>query len=81
MPRGRCILPGFYDAHCHFTGYAQNLQYVDLRGARSFKEVIERLKAHQKDHPSSWLCGRGWDQNLWADKSFPDRLDLDAVFW
>lgn len=77
---GRCVLPGFYDAHAHFTGYAQSLQYVDLRGARSFKEVIERLKAHQKDHPSAWLCGKGWDQNLWADKSFPNRIDLDSVF-
>ncbi len=77
---GRCVLPGFYDAHCHFTGYAQNLQFADLRGTRSLKEVIARLETHQKTHPSSWLCGRGWDQNLWADKRFPDRASLDSVF-
>ena len=77
---GRCVLPGFYDAHCHFTGYAQSLQAVDLRGSRSFKEVVERLKVHQKDHPSAWLCGKGWDQNLWANKNFPTKSDLDSVF-
>lgn len=77
---GRCVLPGFYDSHCHFTGYAQSLQYIDLRGSRSIKEVIERLKKHQKEHPSAWLCGRGWDQNLWKDKNFPNRKDLDSVF-
>src|SRR5690606_18322695 len=27
-----------------------------------------------------WLTGRGWDQNDWENKEFPDRAELDAVF-
>ena len=26
-----------------------------------------------------WILGRGWNQELWADKRFPTAADLDAV--
>ncbi len=74
---GRHIYPGFIDAHCHFVGFAEGMQYVDLLGCRSFAEVLERLhRAHDPSKPG-WLIGRGWDQNLWPEKEFPgnDRLN------
>jgi predicted amidohydrolase YtcJ len=78
---GHFIFPGFYDAHCHFIGYAQTLAQADLVGAASPQEVIERLKAFRKQNPDlPWLLGRGWDQNDWIDKSFPDRRLLDEAF-
>jgi predicted amidohydrolase YtcJ len=36
-------------------------------------ELAARLPA------GSWIEGRGWDQNLWPGKSFPDARVLDAV--
>lgn len=77
---GKPVYPGFYDAHCHFTGYADNLRKADLVGTLSFQEVCRRLTEHQKDFPSEWVLGRGWDQNDWPDKRFPDRKDLDLLF-
>jgi len=78
--QGGIVYPGFIDAHCHFYGLALMLQQADLKGSTSFKMVIERLKAHQtKLHPQ-WLLGRGWDQNLWEDKNFPDNTLLDENF-
>lgn len=78
--QGGIVYPGFIDAHCHFYGLALMLQQADLKGATSFKMVVERLKAHQtKLHPH-WLLGRGWDQNLWEDKNFPDNTLLDENF-
>jgi predicted amidohydrolase YtcJ len=78
--QGRVVYPGFIDAHCHFYGLAIMLQQADLNGAESFEEVIERLKAHRDLHHPQWLLGRGWDQNLWETKEFPDNSLLDKVF-
>lgn len=79
--QGQPIYPGFYDAHAHFFGYAQTYGQADLNGASSFDEIIDRLKAFRNAHPDApWLLGRGWDQNLWEDKSFPTRERLDAEF-
>lgn len=78
---GLPVYPGFYDAHAHFFGFAQTLGQADLVGAASFEEIIQRLKAFRTEFPNAeWLIGRGWDQNLWENKSFPDRARLDEEF-
>ncbi len=78
---GLPVYPGFYDAHSHFMGFASTLMQADLMGSASFEEIIDRLKAFRSEFPEAqWLVGRGWDQNLWPVKSFPDRAWLDEVF-
>lgn len=77
---GKTILPGLIDAHAHFVGYALGLQECDLVGTKSFGEVIERVKTFSKTNKLPWIIGRGWDQNDWAEKSFPDRKMLDSLF-
>ena len=77
---GKPVYPGFIDAHCHFYGYALSLQQVNLTGTGSFVEIIELLKRDSADFPGEWLIGRGWDQNDWNDKVFPDRKELDRLF-
>ena len=79
--QGDAVYPGFMDGHCHFTGYGENLvRWADLKGCRSFDEVIERLKVHDSLYPAEWLLGRGWDQNLWEGAEFPDNARLVEVF-
>src|SRR5690554_6142161 len=78
---GLPVYPGFYDAHAHFHGFASTLMQADLMGAASFDEIIERLQAFRAEFPEAqWLVGRGWDQNLWPVKNFPERRELDAAF-
>ena len=78
---GKPVYPGFMDGHSHFSGYAENLvRWADLKGSQSFDEVIHRLKVHDSLHPSEWLLGRGWDQNLWTPAEFPDNLRLAEEF-
>ncbi len=74
------MYPGFIDAHCHFYGYGENLSQCDLVGTTSFDDVIARLQEYAKTHPEGWLIGRGWDQNDWAVKAFPDNKKLDELF-
>jgi len=74
------VYPGFIDAHSHFTGFALGLQYADLSQAHSFDDVIEILKGYRKLHPEGWIVGRGWDQNNWPGKKFPDNKELNTLF-
>ena len=77
---GKTIVPGLIDAHCHFYGLGQNQQVVDLVGTQSFEEVVERVVAFQKERPSNFILGRGWDQNDWEVKEFPTKDKLDELF-
>lgn len=78
--KDKYVYPGFYDAHAHFYSFGANLQRVDLRGTKSFDEVIEKVKAFQKEKNLNYIQGRGWDQNDWAVKEFPTKELLDKYF-
>src|SRR5258706_771301 len=77
---GKFIYPGFIDAHAHFVGYGNSLQRVNLVDTKSWDEVIERTKAFAAANPDGWLLGRGWDQNDWDTKEFPDNKKLNELF-
>ncbi|WP_164112960.1 MULTISPECIES: amidohydrolase [Sphingobacterium] len=75
------VYPGFYDAHAHYFDLANLFQEVDLNGAKSMDEVIDRLKKYRYTHPDKkWIIGGGWDQNLWTNKAFPTKDSLDKYF-
>lgn len=77
---GRTIIPGMVDAHAHFSGLAQTLSIVDLVGVTSEDELIARVKARAATAaPGSWIQGRGWDQNRFADGTFPTHDKLSAA--
>ncbi len=79
---GKFIYPGFIDAHAHFYNYGLVLNTVDLVGAKSWAECIERIQqfvAAKKPQPGEWVTGRGWDQNDWPVKEFPDKAALDKL--
>ena len=74
------VYPGFNDAHSHFTGFALSMRFADLTQAQSFNEVLEILQGYRKQHPTGWIIGRGWDQNNWPVKKFPDNELLNRLF-
>ncbi len=79
--KGKFIYPGFNDGHSHFLGYGMmKTKYADLTGTKSYDEIIEIIKAHNKEYPSEWILGRGWDQNDWSNKQFPTKDKLDKAF-
>ncbi|MDP4959757.1 MAG: amidohydrolase [Schleiferiaceae bacterium] len=74
---GQHLYPGFIDAHGHLFGYARTLSTVNLIGAASKQECLERIKAYVDRHPNEhWIIGRGWDQNDWTPQEFPTAKDL-----
>lgn len=78
--KGKTIVPGFIDAHCHFYALGLNQQVVDLVGTTSFEEILDKVMAFQKERPSDFIFGRGWDQNDWEVKEFPTKDKLDEIF-
>lgn len=77
---GRLVTPGFNDAHIHLFGAGSALEKVDLLGITSYDEMKERVAARVKQtEPGGWIIGRGWDQSLIPDKSWPDRKMLDEA--
>ena len=77
---GKAIFPGFIDAHCHFTGYATDRWKADLVGTNSWEAIVNKMQDYSKTAPMEWIYGRGWDQNDWAVKEFPDNKMLDSLF-
>jgi predicted amidohydrolase YtcJ len=78
---GQTVLPGFIDAHAHLVGLGDQLRRVNVAGATSYEEVVNRVKAWAKDvKPGQWIQGRGWDQNRWPSKAFPTHDALSRAF-
>ncbi|MEL6811761.1 MAG: amidohydrolase [Bacteroidota bacterium] len=77
---GNTIVPGLIDAHAHLYNLGVTMQQVDLVGTTSIAEVLERVSAFQESKQSEFILGRGWDQNDWEVKKFPNKADLDSLF-
>ena len=74
---GSTVLPGLIDAHCHFYGLGLNQSVIDLTGTNSFNEILEKISL--KDNKNI-IRGRGWDQNDWKVKEFPNKNKLDLLY-
>ena len=75
---GRCIVPGFNDAHVHFPTWSLGLRQVRLEGAESRAEAVARVAEALPSVPAGgWLRGLGWRDATWVEP--PDRAALDAV--
>ena len=78
--RGRCVLPGFNDAHVHFPSWSLAQRQVRLEGTRTLEEALERVRAAAvAAPPGRWLRGMGWRANDWEPAVEPTRQALDAV--
>ncbi|RLK06836.1 amidohydrolase [Tenacibaculum discolor] len=78
--KNKPVFPGFIDAHCHFYGLGLQQQKADLVGTESYNEVLQRLIDFQKEKNTTYITGRGWDQNDWEVKKFPTKEKLDSIF-
>lgn len=78
--QGRTVLPGFADAHVHFTMFGLTLQRVNLAGVATLEEGLARVQARLAEVPTGeWLLGGGWNHNTWAAPLRPTRHDLDRI--
>jgi predicted amidohydrolase YtcJ len=77
---GRCVVPGFSDAHVHFPTWALAQRQPRLEGCASLAEAVARVRAASEARSSQdWLVGYGWRSGDWVEGREPTRQDLDPL--
>src|SRR6185436_20310657 len=66
--KGALAVPGFIDAHVHFTGVGEAARNLKLGTARNWDEIVRMVgDAAKKAKPGEWIVGRGWHQEKWSE--------------
>jgi predicted amidohydrolase YtcJ len=77
---GKSVLPGFIDAHVHFTSGGGEISGVHLRDAATPEEFARRIGEHSKKlAKGEWMLGGTWDHELWGGTPLPSHDWIDAV--
>jgi predicted amidohydrolase YtcJ len=78
--RGKTVLPGFNDAHVHFSSGGGEISSVHLRDAATPQEFSRRIGEHAKKlSKGEWILGGTWDHELWGGTPLPSHDWIDAV--
>lgn len=74
---GKLAIPGFTDAHGHFTSLGQAKLRLDLTKVKNWDDIVALVEeAVKKAEPGEWILGRGWHQEKW-DKT--PELNVDGL--
>src|ERR1022692_301666 len=77
---GKRLLPGFNDAHVHFTDGGAQLDNVQLNDAASPREFSRRIRGRAaKTGKGEWLLGGDWDETKWSPAELPTKDLIDAA--
>ncbi|MGH3312361.1 MAG: amidohydrolase [Streptomyces sp.] len=77
---GALVTPTFTDAHVHTTATGLALTGLDLTGARTLRDALDRIRAHAAVRPGDRvLLGHGWDTTGWPEGRHPTRAELDEA--
>jgi len=77
---GKLLLPGFNDAHVHFTNGGADLAAVQLNDATSAREFTRRIAAQAaKTARGEWVLGGAWDETKWSPRQAPAAWLIDGV--
>ncbi len=80
--RGRPLLPGIIDAHCHFAGFGFRHQAIDLKapGLDSVEAIVTAVRERARvTPPGTWIRAHGYDQSKLREGRHPTRWDLDRA--
>lgn len=80
--KGKCLLPGFIDAHQHMLYAGLAARQVDLspNAISSIEEMILALRSRAETTPSdTWIEGRGYHDARLAEHRNPTAADLDRA--
>jgi predicted amidohydrolase YtcJ len=80
--RGRTLVPGFTDSHCHIFGIGDREMRLNLEGTNSLEDFLAKVKERVDTTGSgsgNWITGRGWIETFWKPPQFPTRQELDKI--
>ena len=77
---GRLVTPAFVDAHAHVVQTGEQLDGLDLTGARDLRDLHDRVAAYSARHPrSAVVVGAGWDETTWPERGIPTAGQLERA--
>jgi len=77
--KGKLVLPGFIDSHCHPISSYRHFFEINLSGTDSITGYLQVIENYFKEHPDAkYIKGRGWSNTLFP-KSGPDKKLLDKI--
>ena len=78
--RGRTVVPGMTDSHCHIFGIGEREMNLNLEGTNSREDFLAKVKARvNQTERGQWIIGRGWIETFWKPPQFPSHTDLDKI--
>jgi predicted amidohydrolase YtcJ len=80
--RGRTVVPGFNDAHCHIISFVRKLNSLDLSpsSVSSIADIKKAIRRRAEGLPEgSWLTATDYNEFYLAEKRHPNRRDLDEA--
>jgi len=80
--RGKTLMPGFIEAHCHPIATAVLNQVINISGFHfnSRSEILKTVKSAVKEaSPDEWVLAFGWDPVLVSDLHKPTLAELDSI--
>lgn len=85
--KGKTLMPGFIDGHCHFAGFpgqsvgAQILPPPDatVSDIPTLIKVLKEWATPENVKLTGWIFGLGFDDSVLEEKRFPNKFDLDKV--
>jgi predicted amidohydrolase YtcJ len=76
--RGRLVVPGFNDAHIHFSFVDPD--YIDLRYITDPRTITEKVKeAVAKAQPGELIRGGHWEHEMFYSRQWPTKELIDPV--
>jgi predicted amidohydrolase YtcJ len=86
--KGKTLVPGFIDGHCHFFAFGSQAISANLLAppdgtSNNIDDLVNELKAwylkNGTDKTQGWIVGIGFDDAVLKEKRFPTKDDLDKV--
>jgi hypothetical protein len=78
--QGKMVVPGLIDTHVHMSGFGRFFTEINLRKVDSIQKMQQLLRTYvQKTPKGKWIFGRGWDQERFRERRYPNRWDLDKA--
>ena len=80
--RGKTVVPGFNDAHCHIFSFIRKLLSIDLSpsSVSSISDIKAAISHKAQNTPSGqWISGTDYNDFYLAEKRHPTRWDIDEV--
>ncbi len=80
--RGRTLVPGLVESHCHMLSFGTNelgvnLKYPNVRSIGDIQAALRKKAAETP--PGQYVRGWGYDHSQLSERRHPERWDLDQV--